>query len=609
MHIRDISITKKIFLLTLAMFLVYLVSSLLGQILFYEKFYIYQKRETLSREIDSFAREYTGFTDMDEVNSSIVEYSNETDAYILVMDESGNIIHSVSYELIIELDDGQTVRISLDTAARDKGFRALELQKGDRVSVEYLARETGFFDGIFLPMKISGNGKQWQMHWNENGDRAFLPEEDRRENHTQQTQLPSLEQSNIQTVSGTVVSITMPSDENPRGAVKRAEAARAAMLWMNHISTADITSSEEKIHYIYENEETQEKSVVVVRRVDNHDRREMIFAVTTLEPVTEAVGVMQGIQVLWFAVAAVIVLIVCIVFSKLVTEPIINITKVTAKMKGLDFTQKCRVHSKDEVGQLAENVNSMSDTLDITIQELRRANTKLKDDIERERDIEKNRREFVAAVSHELKTPLAIIRAYSEALTDGVSENKRERYLSVIVEETKKMDALVLDMLENSRLESGMQKLDLKRYDLCGICTKIMKRFEKNYEEKHITAVRLFQEPVIEAEFDRDRLEQVITNFITNAIRHTEENGTITVAAARTEEGVCVSVANTGSHIQEAEIDKIWDRFYKIDKARGRSVSGTGLGLSIAKNILLLHGARYGAENTDEGVRFWFILS
>lgn len=612
-------ITRKIFLITAIMFLAYLIVTLLGQALFYEKFYTYTKRDMLSKQMDSFIREYTSLDNKDDINKAIVNYSNESDAYMMVINEHGEIIHSVSYELEVLTNDGQTLRISIDGAVNDKSFRNLNLRTGDIVNITYASQKTGNKDIIYMPVQISKFNKIWRMlqskqedvllppfdilKWQSGGRYGRSAHGPNYGNLYNQDNFENLEEQTV-----TVVSTTMPDKENSKKLLLRAECMMAAMQWSQRVFEGEKIDVGEKIHYVHENKNTGSKCVVVVTKFEVNNTTEMIVGVSTLETVKEAVSIMMRLQTVWFFLISIIVILITTIFSREITKPILNISEVTTKMKDLDFTQKCVVSSDDELGRLAMNINNMSDQLAKTIHELTAANAKLIDDIEKERRIENNRREFVAAVSHELKTPLAIIRAYSEALTDGVSEKKSERYLNVIVEETKKMDALVLDMLENSKLESGTQKLDIKRHDIKEILSMVANRFEHSCKEKEITLNTVYNAENTKRNFDYDKMEQLINNFITNAIHHTPKGGTITVSLIEDDEKLKVCVENTGSHIDEEVFDKIWDRFYKIDKSRERAVGGTGLGLSIAKNILVLHKADYGVENTKNGVMFWFEL-
>jgi signal transduction histidine kinase len=218
------------------------------------------------------------------------------------------------------------------------------------------------------------------------------------------------------------------------------------------------------------------------------------------------------------------------------------------------------------------------------------------------------RKEFVAGVSHELKTPISLIDGYAEALKDNIVDAEdRNYFIEVIIDESRKMNNLVIDMLDLAQLESGTFKFEKEYFKLDELIFTTLKKYKSIFEERGIK----FKENLIkeiQVYSDWERIEQVVTNFITNAIRHTKANGTITVEMSIRENKVFVSVENTGSNIPEDEITKIWGKFYKIDKSRNRKLGGTGVGLSIVKNILTKHGSEYGVENTDSGVKFYFSL-
>jgi signal transduction histidine kinase len=597
MRIKDISITKKIFFLTTITLIFYLILNLAAQSLLYTRVYTYQKQRSLIQQTDKFAEEYIAEDDIGAINQKIVDYSNDGKANILVMNKNRNIIHAVTYELVLQTDSGEYIRLQLDSAVGDSKFRALDLKEGDKATVEYVSGGHGETDVLYMPARIAANGIEWNI---EHKNRVPFPDDGRQKNEERPRK-----ENITQSADGTVASITLPSGKNTVSIIDRAQLMGAAWQWIS--GAYGDGDSDNSGHYIYESPDNS-KYIVVVKPVEKSGENQTIVAVTTLEPVREAAGVFQHVQIICLLFSIAVIMLLCVILSRYITNPIVDISKIAEKMNSLDFSQKCRVDSRDELGRLAENINSMSDTLDKTITELRGANEKLKSDIERERNIEKSRREFVAAVSHELKTPLAIIRAYSEALRDGVSANKQERYVGVIVDETKKLDALVLDMLENSRLESGTQKPDLKEHDLCDLIYKIINRFSHHFDAKRISVKIKFSSDTIIAAFDRSRLEQVITNFITNAIRHTPNGGSITIRAEKRDCGAYVCIENDGAHIDDDKLDKVWDRFYRLDESRERALGGTGLGLSIAKNILVMHNADYGAENIENGVSFWFLL-
>lgn len=344
----------------------------------------------------------------------------------------------------------------------------------------------------------------------------------------------------------------------------------------------------------------------IISATPNSDKDEMIFAISSLQPVNEAVSVIENLYVYFGIVAVVFTIILAFINSKMIAKPLVKINKVATKMAALDFTEKCDVNSSDEIGNVASSLNFLSENLDNALTSLKKANAKLNEDIEKERKLEKMRKEFVAAVSHELKTPISLIDGYAVGLKDDIFEGEdKEYYLNVIIDEAEKMGSLVSDMLDLSYLESGSFKLVPQEFNITELIKFTLRKYETLISEKNAgLSVNLLEHVKVFA--DWNRLEQVLTNFITNAIRHVNENGTIYINMVDEKDKVSIEVENTGSFIAEEELDKIWDKFYKIDKSRNRKLGGTGIGLSIVKNILIHHNYSFGVTNTEKGVKFYF---
>lgn len=337
-------------------------------------------------------------------------------------------------------------------------------------------------------------------------------------------------------------------------------------------------------------------------------QNEVIFALTSLQPVNEAISAIKEFYLYFYAGAVFIIFILLFIFSRMITKPLININSIASRMAQLDFSKKCEIKSEDEIGSLANSLNILSENLDGALSSLQKANTKLEDDIERERKLEKARKEFVAGVSHELKTPITLIQGYAEGLKDGVFEKKDEGcYLDIILDESNKMSNLVMDMLDLSKLEYGNFTLSKEEFNIGELIESAVKRFNNLSYEKNISVESSLEKNVM-VYADWTRIEQVINNYITNAIRHTNKNGRIYITLKSDSSTAAVAIENSGENIPEEELDKIWDNFYKIDKSRNRKDGGTGIGLAIVKNIILLHKGEYGAVNTENGVRFYFTI-
>ena len=333
------------------------------------------------------------------------------------------------------------------------------------------------------------------------------------------------------------------------------------------------------------------------------------FVVSPLQPVGEAASIIKEYYIYVYAAAIILILFLSLIYSRMISKPLVKLNNAANQMTELDFSVRCNAESNDEIGNLANTLNFLSEKLNYTLSELQSANEKLKEDLEKERELETMRKDFIAGVSHELKTPLSLIEGYAEGLRDDIADmESRNFYAEVIIDETKKMTSLVTDMLDLSKLESGTLKLNLAEFSIVELLGKTIKKFSHPLNQHNINLQYTFSQNNLLVIGDIFRVEQVITNFLSNAIRHTDDEGSITINVSHNVHSVLVEVENEGEHIADEELSKIWTKFYKIDKARTRDLGGTGLGLAIVHNILLLHVSSFGAENTEKGVKFYFTL-
>lgn len=338
----------------------------------------------------------------------------------------------------------------------------------------------------------------------------------------------------------------------------------------------------------------------------NTDKGETIFAISSLQPVNEATSIIEEFYRYFCVVAIIIILLLSLVYSNMIAKPLLNINKTATKMAKLDFSEKCSVSSQDEIGNVAASLNFLSENLDSALTSLKSANTKLEEDIEKERNLEKMRKEFVASVSHELKTPISLIDGYAVGLKDNIFEvEEKDYYLDIIIDEARKMGNLVTDMLDLSQLESGSFKLTKERFNLTDLINFTTKKYSSIFHEKEVQLDIKFNDDVL-VYADWNRMEQVITNFITNALKHVNHGGDISVDMTEHKDNIRIEIENSGSAIPKEDLEKIWDKFYKIDKSHNRKDGGTGIGLSIVKNILTIHGYVFGVKNTNLGVKFYF---
>lgn len=296
--------------------------------------------------------------------------------------------------------------------------------------------------------------------------------------------------------------------------------------------------------------------------------------------------------------------------SKRITDPIQELTGISRKMAQLDFEAKYTGERKNEIGELGDNFNQMSETLERTISELKTANNELQKDIEKKTQIDEMRKEFLSNVSHELKTPIALIQGYAEGLKECINDDEQSRdfYCDVIMDEASKMNNMVKKLLSLNQLESGNDIVTLERFDLRELVQGVVQSARLLADQKNVKIRLICEEQTAYAWGDEFKVEEVITNYISNAIHHVSEEGRIEVSLEQRSGKMRVTVFNTGSQIAEEEQEKIWVKFYKVDKARTREYGGSGIGLSIVKAIMDSMHQRFGVYNLPGGVCFWFEL-
>ncbi|MCR4585213.1 MAG: HAMP domain-containing histidine kinase [Lachnospiraceae bacterium] len=291
-----------------------------------------------------------------------------------------------------------------------------------------------------------------------------------------------------------------------------------------------------------------------------------------------------------------------------ITKPILELARISQKMAELNFEEKYKGHSKSEIGVLGENINLLSETLEKTIGDLKGANIELQKDVKAREEADQRRQEFLGAVSHELKTPIALIQGYAEGLKEGISEDKESRdyYCDVIIDETGKMNNLVLRLISLNQVESGNEITNMERFDLCALVAGCLQAYDLKFKTAGIKLFYEKSEDEIYVWGDESGIEEVFINYISNAVNHCSGAKEIHVKLNRHENRVRTEVFNTGERIPEESLERVWEKFYKVDKARTREYGGSGLGLSIVKAVMENMNGTYGVINYDDGVGFWF---
>lgn len=306
---------------------------------------------------------------------------------------------------------------------------------------------------------------------------------------------------------------------------------------------------------------------------------------------------------LWMILVVLLMLAMDFVLGRLITRPVAELNESAGRMAGLDFSAPCRVGTGDEFGELSGNLNLMAENLRQALSGLEEANERLEQEVARGRELLRERRELVDNLSHEMKTPLGVIRAYAEGLQDTGDMAAQRKYTQVILSETDRMNELINILLDLSALEVGALGLADERFDLVELVETVAGRLLVDAPDGDFELEYELPEKRVFVRSDRSRMEQVLGNLLLNARKNVRPGGVLRLSLTAEEGRVGFSVWNQGRQIPEDQLEKIWIRFYRGSESAYR---GSGLGLAIVARVLSMQGISYGAENVGEGVRFYF---
>lgn len=381
-----------------------------------------------------------------------------------------------------------------------------------------------------------------------------------------------------------------------------------------------LAQSSDGRNIIYSNDKVQIKTVkdnitatnilLLTANLDNGYKLYIRMSVTSIQ---ESVKISNSFLYLIGSVTVLIGGVVVLIISDKYTKPILELNNIARRMANLDFSKKYQEkETDDEINNLGKSINIVSEKLEKTIKELRKTNIELEKDIEQKSRIDDMRKQFISDVSHELKTPIALIQGYAEGLAENVTadEESRKFYVEVIQDEANRMDKLVKQLLELMKIEYGKREFHNTKFDITELISEVIRKTEVMRENQNIEVKFNPKEPIY-VYADDFFIEQVVTNYITNAIKHVDEvngNKYMQITVEKNENVVRVKVYNTGAKISEEDQNRIWNRFYKVDSSRNREKGGSGIGLSLVRAIMNNYNKEFGVYNIDDGVEFFFEL-
>ncbi|MCR5234291.1 MAG: HAMP domain-containing histidine kinase [Lachnospiraceae bacterium] len=337
---------------------------------------------------------------------------------------------------------------------------------------------------------------------------------------------------------------------------------------------------------------------------------ELILMRSPMEGIKSSVRISNRLLVYTGVIVLIIGVVINVILSRKVTDPILELVDISEKMSKLDFDVKYTSGGDNEIALLGTHMNNLSDKLEKTISELKTANNNLMSELNRKSEAEEMRKEFLSNVSHELKTPIALIQGYSEGLKDCVNTDceSRDYYCDVIIDEAGRMNKLVRNLLELNQLEFGNGNVEMERFDIVELVSNCIESVSILIKQNNINIELSHSRDVMNVWSDEFKVEQVVNNYLSNAIHYCKNENRISVRISDEGEYTRVSVFNSGDPIPEEAIPHLWTKFYKVDKARTREYGGSGIGLSIVKAVMETLNRGYGVINHENGVEFWFEL-
>lgn len=548
------SIRFKITVLFAGIICILIVMLLLFNITFSEKFYMQDKREAMLNAYES-------------IDDACNQYSTGSISDTDLRNNLEQVSTSKGMSIIIVNSDWTTFYVSTH---------------GDEMMLERLKKSI-FNNDIFQGMPDKSGSMQEQPDENRNGDGR--PDD-----------LPDNAGDN--------------SDNGDRNAGKKTLPEKIIDMSGNGASeTRDI---------LYQSDKYTVQKVYDSRLLDDYielwgtlDNGNFILIRTPIQGIKDNVHI-SNTFITYIGIGTLIIgIIAAFVLSSYISRPIKQLSNIAERMSELDFDIKYDGKDKGEIGLLGKSMNNMSQKLEENISQLKTANLELQRDIDKKEKLEKMRTDFLSNVSHELKTPIALIQGYAEGLKEGITDDPESMdfYCSVIIDEAAKMNNMVKRLLTLNQIEFGEDELVMERFDINELVKSVVNANELRATQKNLSITYDILDTPLYVWADEYKVEEVVTNYLSNAINHCCNENIIKIKVGQIDkDNVRVSVFNTGNNIPEADIEHIWEKFYKVDKARTREYGGNGIGLSIVKAIVESMGKTCGVNNLSDGVEFWFDL-
>lgn len=566
------SLSLKLFAAIALSFVIMISCILLSIYIYFSSFYEKQKVQSMVDSINAFEESYQQ-NDWNEegLYRQIGLFSSANNAVLAVSLEEGEHAEGEANVVLITTVDQENAYYDFFVSA--EVYQKLGLKIGDEITLKGTVKE----GGIIVPTSINNIAiESAENESDEHGEAG----DDNEESTVYEGEV---------TIADIKTNLSLPSLEE--------EETQYKVLYSSNRDGVTYTASEMP--------HTGVKQVDFVKEITNMSgAKAKLRANVSLQPIEETLAFVKSFFPYFFIFSLLLALVISLIYSKGVSKPILKIANTADNMANMDFSKKLNTSRQDELGKLSTSLNTLSANLENALGELTVANEKLQEDFDREIKQEQARKEFIANASHELKTPLGIIKSYADGIKDGINEEERGEYIDVISDEISKMDRLILEMIRISKYDSMDMEINRQNTDLSILVNDIVQTFEH-----HMAQRRLLLD--ITGDFgiwyvDKEKIHTAITNLFGNAVKYADSCSKIIVNGSIVDQKNRIEIYNRCQPFNKEQLEKVWDRFYRIDTSHSNEIEGTGLGLSIVKSIFEAHKIAYGVDNTENGVVFWF---
>ncbi len=590
---KNRSITFKLFIITVIVFACFYAMVILSQLLFFNQFYETYKMRQVEHNLEQLAHSYvTESEDSNTLSRQAIRFMETNKSQLAVINPQGEVMLNdmyqlslnETYHLLLKQSDGKQIFVPLALMLSEYGdpFRKAHIKLGDTLTIYGSMRAPSSKQPytVLDPQQISKNGIKTI------GD-SYEP--------------------NTTKLTGTVSELVLPDLSNWKISQGLLLQALYEQFPLSTEQQTDLKNMN-PIQYGWNDSWSGANNLITLYPIQKNGQQQLLFVITSIQEISDTNAALRWFYLYLGIGGFALILILSLFFSRMVTKPLIALNRMAKRMVRLDFSSSAPpLRQQDELGGLARSMDTLARKLDTALRELQEANTQLQQDMEQKQRMEQIQQSFFTNASHELKTPLSIVKSFAEGLQDGVNVDKSGHYVSVIIEEADKMEMLIKDMLDLARLESGTIHLQPRPFMLSELSEKVADKLIYSLQPRQLQIVisPINENPVLA---DPDWIEQVLRNLIINAIRHAETGSDIRVVIESTTLTTTLHVDNIGKPIAEEHIEHIWERFYRAEPSRSRQTGGTGLGLPIASQILDLHGCSYSVRNLADGVRFSIVF-